>query len=102
MHTLKTFVHSFTNTRFLKAGCLDALLLPVVSELNGGAVEDAAEGDGLNFPVRHRIAEQANAGVHGLFGVEVRRTEVLCSHSSNLVGVEIDHLKEGIVLSLLL
>lgn len=72
-----------------------ALLLPVVAKLDGGAVVDAAEGDRLNFPVRHRVAEQADARVHGLLGVEARRTEVSCSHSSNLVGMEVDHLEKG-------
>jgi len=90
-HTYKTFTHSFTNTHFLVEG-RGALLLPVVAELDGGAVEDAAEGDRLNFPVRHRVAEQADARVHGLLGVEARRTEVTCSHSSNLVDMEVDHL----------
>ena len=78
-------------------GARDALLLPVVAELDGGAVEHAAEGDGLDFPVRHRVAEQADARVHRLLVVEARRTEVPCSHSGNLVGMEVDHLeKEGI------
>lgn len=72
-----------------------ALLLPVVSELDGGAVEDAAEGDWLDFPVRHRVAEEADARVHGLLGVEARRAEVFCSHSSNFVGMEVDHLRRG-------
>lgn len=62
-------------------GARDALLLPVVAELDGGAVEDAAEGDGLDFPVRNGVAEQADARVHGLLVVEARRTEVFCSHS---------------------
>lgn len=94
-HAYKTFTHSFTNTHFLAEGGQDALLLPVVSELDGGTVEDAAEGDWLNFPVRHRVAEQADARVHGLLAVEAGRTEVPCSHSSNLVGMEVDHLEKG-------
>lgn len=94
-HTrLQTFTHSFTNTLFLAETCGDALLLPVVSELDGGAVEDAAEGDGLDFPVRHGVAEQADARVHGLLAVETWRTEVSGSHGSNLVGMEVDHLDE--------
>ena len=79
-----------------RGGTRDALLLPVVSELDGRAVEDAAEGDWLNFPVRHGVAEKADARVHGLLGVEARRTEVLCSHSGNLVGMEVDHLEKGL------
>ena len=72
-----------------------ALLLPVVAELDGGAVEDAAEGDWLNFPVGHGVAEEADAGVHGLLAVEAGRAEVACSHGGDLVGVEVDHLEEG-------
>lgn len=93
-HTYKTCTRSFTNTHFLWEG-RDALLLPVVAELDGGAVKDAAEGDWLHLPVRHRVAEQADARVHGLLGVEARRTEVLCSHGSNLVSMEVDHLRRG-------
>lgn len=92
-HSCKTFTHSFTNAHFL---AWDALLLPVVAELDGGAVEDAAEGDWLNFPVRHGVAEQADARVHGLLAVEAGRTEVFCPDGSNLVGVEVDHLETGI------
>lgn len=88
-HTYKTFTRSFTNTHWERA----ALLLPVVAKLDGGAVEDAAEGDRLNFPVSHGVAEQADARVHGLLGVEAGRTEVTCSHSANLVGMEVDHLR---------
>lgn len=76
-------------------GVQEALLLPVVAELDGGAVEDTAEGDRLDFPVRHGVAEQANARVHGLLGVVARRTEVPCSHSSNLVDMKVDHLEKG-------
>lgn len=71
------------------------LLLPVVSQLDSGAVEDAAEGDRLNLPVRDGVAEQADAGVHGLLGVEARRAEVLRPHSGDFVGVEVDHLERG-------
>ncbi|TNN56239.1 hypothetical protein EYF80_033532 [Liparis tanakae] len=74
----------------------DILSLSYVAELDGGAVEDAAEGDGLDFPVRHGVAEQADAGVHGLLVVEAGRTEVLSSHGRNLVGMEVDHLEKGI------
>lgn len=94
-HTYKTFMRSFTNTHFLAEVLRDALLLPVVSKLDGRAVEDTAEGDGLDFPVSHRVAEQADAGVHGLLGVEARRTEIFRSHGSNLVGMEVDHLEKG-------
>lgn len=95
----KTFTHSFTNT-LPRGGAAPgwgqrALLLPVVAELDGGAVEDAAEGDWLNFPVGHGVAEEADAGVHSLLAVEARRTEVACSHGGDLVGVEVDHLEEG-------
>lgn len=90
--TLTKLSHTHLQNTLPRRGVQDALLLPVVAELDGGAVEDAAEGDRLNFPVRHRVAEQANARVHGLLGVEARRTKVLCSHSSNLVGMEVDHL----------
>lgn len=92
-HTHTQNIHTFIYKHTLSLrSAQDALLLPVVAELDGGAVEDAAEGDRLNFPVRHRVAEQADARVHGLLGVEARRTEVFCSHSSNLVGMEVDHL----------
>lgn len=57
---------------------------------------DTAEGNWLNFPVGHGVAEQADARVHGLLAVETWRTEVSCSDSSNLVGVEVDHLRMGI------
>jgi len=89
--------HTHLQTHTLPCrGAQDALLLPVVAELDGGAVEDAAEGDGLDFPVRHGVAEQADAGVHGLLVVEAGRTEVLSSHGRNLVGMEVDHLEKGI------
>lgn len=92
--TLHTLIYKHTLPR-RGAGVGGALLLPVVAELDGGAVEDAAEGDWLDFPVRHGVAEQADARVHGLLGVEARGTEVFCSHSSDLVGVEVDHLERG-------
>lgn len=44
-----------------KEGGGGTLLLPVVAQLDGGAVEDAAEGDGLDFPVGHGVAEEADA-----------------------------------------
>lgn len=91
-HTYKTFTRTFTNTHFLLGGG-DPLLLPVVAELDGGAVEDAAEGDWLHLPVWHGVAEQADARVHGLLGVETRGAEVFGSHGSDLVGMEIDHLQ---------
>lgn len=72
---------------------LDALFLPVVAQLDGGAIEDAAEGDWLDLPVRNGVAEQADAGIHGLLHVEVRGAEILCSDSVDLVVVEIDHLE---------
>lgn len=72
------------------------LLLPVVAELDGGAVEDAAEGDRLHLPVRYGVAEQADAGVHGLLAVESRRTEVFRADGGDLVDVEVDHLEGGI------
>lgn len=93
-HTYKTFTYSFTNTRPRRGG-REPLLLPVVAELDGGAVKDATEGDRLNLPVRHGVAEQADARVHGLLGVEARWAEVLCSHSCNLVGMKVDHLETG-------
>lgn len=92
LQNFHTLIYKHTLSR---RGARDALLLPVVAELDGGAVEDAAEGDWLNFPVRHRVAEQADARVHGLLAVEARRTEVPCSHSGNLVGMEVDHLEKG-------
>lgn len=72
---------------------MDALFLSVVAQLNGRAVEDAAEGDGLDLPIRHWITEQADARVHGLLCIIARWAEVLCSHSSNLVGMKVDHLE---------
>lgn len=93
--TKLSHTHLQTHTSFCR-GAQDSLLLPVVAELDGGAVEDAAEGDRLDFPVRHGVAEQADARVHGLLGVEARRTEVLCSYSSNLVDMEVDHLEKGL------
>lgn len=95
-HTLLQNFHTLIYKHTLpRRGAQDALLLPVVAQLDGGAVKDAAEGDGLDFPVRHRVAEQADARVHGLLAVETRRTEVSRSNSSNLVGVEVDHLERG-------
>ena len=91
-----TLIYKHTSSWRRGAGVGEhALLLPVVAELDGGAVEDAAEGDWLNFPVGHRVAEEADAGVHGLLAVEAGRTEVACSHGGDLVGVEVDHLEEG-------
>lgn len=95
--TLTKLSHTHLQNTLPRRGVQDALLLPVVAELDGGAVEDAAEGDWLNFPIRHGVAEQADARVHGLLGVEARRTEVLCSHSCNLVGMEVDHLEERFI-----
>lgn len=98
-HTYKTLTHSFTNTHSLAVGGQAAegtpLLLPVVAELDGGAVEDAAEGDRLHLPVRYGVAEQADAGVHGLLAVESRRTEVFRADGGDLVDVEVDHLEGG-------
>lgn len=94
-HTLfKTVTHSFTNTRLLVETRI--LLLPVVAELDGGTLEDTAEGDWLNFPVRHGVAEQADARVHGLLAVDAWRTEVSSADSGDLVDVEVDHLWERI------
>lgn len=73
-----------------------ALLLPVVAELDGGTLEDTAEGDWLDLPVRHGVAEQADAGVHGLLAVNARRTEVSGADGGDLVDMEVDHLRERI------
>lgn len=89
----KTVTHSFTKTRFRVR---HALLLPVIAELDGRTLEDTTEGNWLDFPVRHRVAEQADARVHRLLAVDARRTEVLGANSSDLVGVEVDHLREQI------
>lgn len=70
-----------------------ALLLPVVAELDGGTLEDAAEGGWLDFPVRHGVAKQADARVHGLLAVDAGRTEVSGANGGNLVDVEVDHLR---------
>lgn len=69
-----------------------ALLLPVVAELDGRTLEDAAEGGWLDFPVRHGVAEQADARVHGLLAVDAGRTEVSGADGGDLVDVEVDHL----------
>lgn len=92
LQNFHTLIYKHTLPR---RGARGALLLPVVAELDGGAVKDAAEGDWLNLPVRHRVAEQADARVHGLLAVEAWRTEVSCPNSSNLVGMEVDHLEKG-------
>lgn len=73
---------------------MDALFLPVVAQLNSGAVKDTTEGHGLDLPVRHGVAEQTDAGIHGLLGIEAGRAKVFCSHSGYLIGMKIDHLKK--------
>lgn len=70
-----------------------ALLLPVVAQLDGGAVEDATESDWLHFPVGNGVAEEADARVHGLLCIEAGGAEILRSHRGNLVDVEVDHLQ---------
>lgn len=96
-HLQKLFTRSVTNTHSLaevgRQGKL--LLLPVVAELDGGALVDAAEGDRLDLPVRYRVAEQADAGVHGLLAVESRGAEVFRPNSGDLVDVEVDHLERS-------
>lgn len=96
-HIQKPFTRSFTNTHSLaevgRQGKL--LLLPVVAELDGGALEDAAECDGLDLPVRYWVAEQADARVHGLLAVESRGAEVFRPDGRNLVDVEVDHLERS-------
>lgn len=96
-HLQKLFTRSFTNTHSLAevGGQPKPLLLPVVAELDGGALEDAAEGDGLDLPVRYRVAEQADAGVHGLLAVEPRGAEVFRPNGGDLVDVEVDHLERS-------
>lgn len=47
----------------------------------------------MDLPIRHGVAEQTDAGIHGLLGVEAGRAEVFCSHRGYLVGMKIDHLK---------
>lgn len=83
--------HAFSQRRTRRV-----LLLPVVAELDGGTLEDTAEGDWLNFPVRHGVAEQADARVHGLLAVDAWRTEVSGADGGDLVDVEVDHLRERI------
>lgn len=73
---------------------LDALFLPVVAQLNSRTVKDATEGDRLDLPVRHGVTEQTDARIHGLLGVVAGRAEVICSHTGDLVGMKIDHLKK--------
>lgn len=68
------------------------LFLPVVAQLDGGAIEDAAEGDGGHLPVGHGIAEQTDARVHGFLSVVGGGTEVFGPHRCNLVAMEIDYL----------
>lgn len=95
-HLQKSFTRSFTNTHSLaELGWQGKpLLLPVVAELNGRALVDAAECDGLDLPVRYRVAEQADAGIHSLLAIESRWAEVFRSNSCNLVDVEVDHLEK--------
>lgn len=71
---------------------LVVLFLPVVAQLNSRTVEDAAEGDGLDLPIRNGVAEQTNAGIHGLLGVKAGRAEVFRSHIGYFVRVKIDDL----------
>lgn len=73
-----------------------ALLLPVIAELDGRTLEDTTEGNWLDFPVGHRVAEQADARVHGLLAVDAWRTEVSSANGSDLIDVEVDHLRERI------
>lgn len=73
----------------------DLLLLPVVAQLDGGAVEDAAEGDWLDLPVCHGVAKEADSGVHSLLSVVAWRAEVFRSHSCDLVVMEIDYLRKS-------
>ena len=87
---IRTHTHSHTRTHTLWYTL--RLLLPVVAQLDGGAVEHTAEGDGLDLPVGHMVAEQADAGVHGLLGVVAGGAESFCSHLRNLVAMQIDHL----------
>lgn len=96
-HLQKPFTRSFTNTHSLAEFDRQRkpLLLPVVAELNGRALEDAAEGDGLDLPVRYRVAEEADAGVHSLLAIESRWAEVFRPNSGDLVDVEVDHLEKG-------
>lgn len=96
-HLQKPLTRSFTNTHSLaEVGWRGkVLLLPVVAKLDGGALVDAAEGDGLDLPVRYRVAEQADAGVHGLLAVDPWWTEVFRSDGGDLVDVEVDHLQRG-------
>lgn len=54
---------------------------------------DAAESRGLDFPVLHRVAEEAHPRIAGLFGVVAKRAKVVDTNGSNFVVVKIDHLK---------
>lgn len=96
-HLQKPFTRSFTNTHSLTELGLRGklLLLPVVAELNGRALEHAAECDGLDLPVRYWVAEQADAGVHSLLAVESWWAEVFCPDGGDLVDVEVDHLEKS-------
>lgn len=96
-HLQKPFTRSFTNTHSLTELSLEGkrLLLPVVAELDGRALEDAAESDGLDLPVRYWIAEKADAGVHSLLAIESWWAEVFRPDGGDLVDVEVDHLEKS-------
>lgn len=65
----------------------------VIPNLYCRAFVDTPEGRGLDLPVLHGVAEEAHAGVAGLFGVVAKGAEIVDTNGSNFVVMKIDHLK---------
>lgn len=66
----------------------------VVSELNGEAVAHAAERRRLHLPVVDGVFEQADAIIESPLHPKPSRAEVVHAHVTDVVGVEVDHLKK--------
>lgn len=68
-------------------------LLLIVSELNGQSVSNAAKGGRLHLPVVNRVAIEANAIIEAPLHAKTPRTEVINIHSTYVVGMKVEHLK---------
>lgn len=86
----------FSSTLWPHSLCCQAfplVLFFVISELNGKPVVHTAECCRLHLPVVHRVFKQADAVIVRPLHPEPSGAEVVHAHLTDVVGVEVHHLK---------
>lgn len=79
---------------FCNCAASPCLLFFVVSKLNGKPVAHAAERCRLHLPVVDGVFKQADAIIERPLHPEPSRAEVVHAHMTDVIGMEVHHLKE--------